>query len=377
MFNGNATTSEEVAVMARRFKSQGNAAVLSPAADSPGGGGDVVNPNVQQQQQQNSQVHRIFVKSLSPSVGGRSCIDKVDETHQKKKFTTIVKLKSPDDFEIVENNNCCDEWIQVSDHSLKVSEVGVKGGVRDSFRTDKSIRLRQKSANKTRQQRVDDADDSKCLRRTWSDPVAPSSSDNSSKSDLNEKVQLEYLRRKNSVRHHNHHRRAATKFNNNKSSSPPKEIIIITKECDSPIANDDDSSVKLRSSKDFTKTEQLIARRASSYSLTKTKLKNKRKDPSNNHYSRWYSSDDLRNEVAQDADGMLSGIVAGVDEDAGCVLLRVSSLLNDASRPNNALPRQCERVTRRDRERARILRRRKINGRSSSVPRLNNVRNTS
>lgn len=70
------------------------------------------------------------------------------------------------------------------------------------------------------------------------------------------------------------------------------------------------------------------------------------------------------------ADGMRNcgSAVAGVHEDEGCVLLGVRSL-EDA--PQICLaPRQDVRCTRRDRERARILRRRRINGRSASVPRL-------
>ncbi|KYN04367.1 Puratrophin-1 [Cyphomyrmex costatus] len=61
--------------------------------------------------------------------------------------------------------------------------------------------------------------------------------------------------------------------------------------------------------------------------------------------------------------------VAGVDEEGGCVLLGMR-LLEDA--PQIILvSRQDGRCTRRDRERARLLRRRRVNGRSSSVPRLN------
>nr|XP_050867524.1 uncharacterized protein DDB_G0284459-like isoform X1 [Vespula vulgaris] len=113
--------------------------------------------------------------------------------------------------------------------------------------------------------------------------------------------------------------------------------------------------------------------------------------------SRLYSSrstEDLstrirrRNEYTEfntttEADGMrnCSNAVAGVDEDEGCVLVGVRSLLEDGTGPTdtplrstNTLinSRQDDRCTRRDRERARILRRRRINGRSASVPRLNN-----
>ncbi|EZA59662.1 hypothetical protein X777_16733 [Ooceraea biroi] len=58
-----------------------------------------------------------------------------------------------------------------------------------------------------------------------------------------------------------------------------------------------------------------------------------------------------------------------ISENEGCVLLGVRSF-EDAPQVSLA-PRQDDRCTRRDRERARILRRRRINGRSASVPRLN------
>ncbi|KAI4483091.1 hypothetical protein M0804_008146 [Polistes exclamans] len=89
------------------------------------------------------------------------------------------------------------------------------------------------------------------------------------------------------------------------------------------------------------------------------------------------------NTTTLEADGMRNCSncnVAGVDEDEGCVLVGVRSLKEDgAESTNNTLlrsstsliPRQDDRCTRRDRERARILRRRRINGRSASVPRLN------
>lgn len=73
----------------------------------------------------------------------------------------------------------------------------------------------------------------------------------------------------------------------------------------------------------------------------------------------------------EEIDGMRCSDVAGVDEDSGCVLLRVRSL-EEPTRPG-IISRQDDRVTRRDRERARILRRRRITGKSASVPRLNQV----
>lgn len=72
------------------------------------------------------------------------------------------------------------------------------------------------------------------------------------------------------------------------------------------------------------------------------------------------------------ADGMRNcgSTVAGVRENESCVLLGVRSL--EAASQVTLAPRQDDRcTTRRDRERARILRRRRINGRSASVPRLN------
>lgn len=71
------------------------------------------------------------------------------------------------------------------------------------------------------------------------------------------------------------------------------------------------------------------------------------------------------------ADGMrnCTSAVATFREDKGCVLLGVRAL-EDAIQIG-LVPRQDDRCTRRDRERARILRRRRINGRSASVPRLN------
>jgi hypothetical protein len=66
--------------------------------------------------------------------------------------------------------------------------------------------------------------------------------------------------------------------------------------------------------------------------------------------------------------------VASIDEDEGCILLRVRFLRQDEAPSVESVPllrQQDERCTRRDRERARLLRRRRINGRSASVPRIN------
>lgn len=77
--------------------------------------------------------------------------------------------------------------------------------------------------------------------------------------------------------------------------------------------------------------------------------------------------------------GMRCSSVAGVDENDGCVLIGLRLLADgDGVATGSATPTPCspprqadERCTRRDRERARLLRRRRITGRSSSVPRLN------
>ncbi|XP_070518067.1 uncharacterized protein [Cardiocondyla obscurior] len=143
------------------------------------------------------------------------------------------------------------------------------------------------------------------------------------------------------------------------------------------------SKIESRSSKSqefATKTEQLIARRivapqvgltrrarASSFVIERKKhrLGSKTSSRSTEDLSRCTITNDVS------ADGMRNcgGTVAGVREDEGCVLLRVRSL-EDAPQIS-LVPRQDGRCTRRDRERARILRRRRINGRSASVPRLN------
>lgn len=130
-----------------------------------------------------------------------------------------------------------------------------------------------------------------------------------------------------------------------------------------------------------TKTEQSIARRvaaspidfarrarAASFVIERKRHRSGTKTPSR-------STEDLSQCITitrnAGADGMrnCSSTVAGVRENEGCVLLGVRSL-EDASQVSLG-PRQDDRCTRRDRERARILRRRRINGRSASVPRLN------
>ncbi|XP_011861911.1 PREDICTED: puratrophin-1-like isoform X1 [Vollenhovia emeryi] len=141
--------------------------------------------------------------------------------------------------------------------------------------------------------------------------------------------------------------------------------------------------IELRSSRpqEFaTKTEQLIARRtvAPQVGLARRArassfvIERKRHRLGSRASSR--STEDLSQcAITSDAsaDGMRNcgSTVAGVREDEGCVLLGVRSL-EDAPQIG-LVPRQDGRCTRRDRERARILRRRRINGRSASVPRLN------
>lgn len=133
-----------------------------------------------------------------------------------------------------------------------------------------------------------------------------------------------------------------------------------------------------RSQEFVTKTEQLIARRvtpqidlprrtrASSFVIERKRQRSGAKTSSR-------SIEDLSQCTITSntgADGMRNcgSAVAGVCEDEGCVLLGVRSL-EDAPQ-TGLVPRQDVRCTRRDRERARILRRRRINGRSASVPRL-------
>lgn len=129
-----------------------------------------------------------------------------------------------------------------------------------------------------------------------------------------------------------------------------------------------------------TKTEQLIARRTVAPQVDLARrvrassfvIERKRHRPGSIASSR--STEDLSQcTITSDvsADGMRNcgTTVAGVREDEGCVLLGVRSLGD--SPQIGLVPRQDGRCTRRDRERARILRRRRINGRSASVPRLN------
>jgi len=164
-----------------------------------------------------------------------------------------------------------------------------------------------------------------------------------------------------------------------RSASPPLNHDVI----DGVHATRYRSKIESRSgrSQEFaTKTEQLIARRAVAPQVDFARrarassfvIERKRHRSGSKVSSR--STEDLSQcTITSDvsADGMRNcgSTVAGVHEDEGCVLLGVRSL-EDAPQIS-LVPRQDSRCTRRDRERARILRRRRVNGRSASVPRLN------
>lgn len=134
-----------------------------------------------------------------------------------------------------------------------------------------------------------------------------------------------------------------------------------------------------RSQEFTTKTEQLIARRqdhsgrrarASSFVIERKKYRQAAIASSKS--SEDLSRCSLGSNDTTEADGMrnCNSAVAGVDENEGCVLLGVRSLEEEGPQQLSLIPRQEDRCTRRDRERARILRRRRINGRSASVPRV-------
>lgn len=134
-----------------------------------------------------------------------------------------------------------------------------------------------------------------------------------------------------------------------------------------------------RSQEFATKTEQLIARRivpqidlARRTRASSFVIERKRHRLGSRAFSR--STEDLSQcTITSDAsaDGMRNcgSTVAGVDEEGGCILLGMR-FLEDAPQIG-MVSRQDGRCTRRDRERARILRRRRVNGRSASVPRSN------
>lgn len=165
----------------------------------------------------------------------------------------------------------------------------------------------------------------------------------------------------------------------------------------------------IRSNKDFsTKTERLIARRSYNSSCSGKRYQPReitRRSASfdSRIKDEWrvvaepIKGHQLQLEVGS-ADGMrCCSEVASVDDDESCVLLRIRSLQQEDEIVDNVskdvensaggdgdggcagsgqtllLRQQDERCTRRDRERARLLRRRRINGRSASVPRSANV----
>ena len=116
-----------------------------------------------------------------------------------------------------------------------------------------------------------------------------------------------------------------------------------------------------------TKTEKLIARRSVS-SLRSSSRETRKRSSSFGSYGLKESKDPK----VREADGMRYSAVASVDENDGCILLSVRSLEDNPSAQNTTcLAKQDDRSTRRDRERARLLRRRRINSRSVSAPRLN------
>ncbi|KAJ8664756.1 hypothetical protein QAD02_006418 [Eretmocerus hayati] len=131
-----------------------------------------------------------------------------------------------------------------------------------------------------------------------------------------------------------------------------------------------------------TKTERLIARR--SYHSNSSASPRSYQPREATRRSASFESrikDDWRTggdrSLNLETDGMRCGEVASVDDDESCVLLSIRSLQleNDAARQEqenkcrSLLRQQDEKCTRRDRERARLLRRRRINCRSASVPR--------
>lgn len=155
-----------------------------------------------------------------------------------------------------------------------------------------------------------------------------------------------------------------------------------------------------KSSRDFTtKTERLIARRSYNSSCSsKGRQYNLREITRRSASFESRIKDEWRIAAEQPAirghqlqlegtaDGMRCSEVASVDDDNSCILLRIRSLdiednqddvdvgsgeggANGAGGGPLLLRQQDERCTRRDRERARLLRRRRMNGRSASVPR--------
>ncbi|XP_033222681.1 uncharacterized protein LOC117176535 [Belonocnema kinseyi] len=124
-----------------------------------------------------------------------------------------------------------------------------------------------------------------------------------------------------------------------------------------------------------TKTERLIARRSVSSFRNSSRETRKRSSSFGSYSLKGLRKQESKDCKVREADGMRCSAVASVDENDGCVLLSVRSLEDKPSvqefQDATSLARQDDRSTRRDRERARLLRRRRINSRSLSVPRLN------
>lgn len=165
-----------------------------------------------------------------------------------------------------------------------------------------------------------------------------------------------------------------------KARSPPKKNVSSSKtEGGGQLARY--RSRTSRSQEFATKTEQLIARRqdhsgrrarASSFVIERKKYRQAAIASSKSSEDLSRCSLLLAGNDTTETDGMrnCNSAVAGVDEDEGCVLLGVRPLEEEGPQQLSLIPRQEDRCTRRDRERARILRRRRINGRSASVPRV-------
>ena len=130
-----------------------------------------------------------------------------------------------------------------------------------------------------------------------------------------------------------------------------------------------------RSQEFATKTERLIARRSVSSFRNSSHETRKRSSSFGSYGLKESKKQESKDCKVREADGMRCSAVASVDENDGCVLLSVRSLEDNpnaqVSQDATCLARQDDRSTRRDRERARLLRRRRINSRSLSVPRLN------
>ena len=92
----------------------------------------------------------------------------------------------------------------------------------------------------------------------------------------------------------------------------------------------------------------------------------------NNNNSLCSSSSNSDNDHINHDSMVRSNEIASLDEDDNnCILLNIKSLNSNSSNNPDYLIKQNEKLTRRDRERARLLRRRKIHEKSLSIPVLN------